>query len=71
MAVKDASVTIRVAENRMKAFASYLPFGEEGKPLTVDEVMSKLGDKGVKSGIKVDIISSNRIYGYPKTKLRL
>ena len=56
MAVKDASVTIRVAENRMKAFASYLPFGEEGKPLTVDEVMSKLGDKGVKSGIKVDII---------------
>ena len=56
MAVIDASVTIRIEENRMKVFASYIPGGEEGKPLTVEDVLSKLEAQGVKSGIIVDIV---------------
>jgi len=39
----DATIKIKVSENKMRAIAAYIPASGEGKELTPDEILSDLG----------------------------
>ena len=57
MADQDSSVKIKVDEKKMRVIATYIPSLGEGKKLTVEDVRNTLEDRGVKTGIKDDIIA--------------
>ena len=56
MAGNDATVKIKIAENKMRVLATYIPNTEDGKPLTSEDVMKILEESNVKAGVKSDII---------------
>jgi len=56
MAVTDARVNIKVAPNKMRAFADYSPPMEGGLSLTADDVMKALDAMNVSFGIMQDAI---------------
>ncbi len=57
MADQDASVKIKVDEKKMRILATYIPSSGEGKKLTVEDVRNILENRGIKTGIKDDIIA--------------
>ena len=54
----DAQIELKIADNRMKVIANYSPPVGIGMELSVDDVIEKLTDLGVTTGISRDNISS-------------
>jgi len=52
----DATIKIKVSANKMRAIATYIPAGGEGKKLTPEEVVSTLKSMSIITGIKHDTI---------------
>lgn len=52
----DASVTISKANNNLKATSDFHPHEGSGKPLTVEEIVSRLSEAGITTGLLMDNI---------------
>jgi uncharacterized protein len=56
MADSDASLTISIVNNNMRATVEYIPAEGSGKALTVEDVVARLSEAGVVAGIHMDNI---------------
>ena len=54
----DASVRIKVTDNKLRVIANYTPSHGEGKYLAADDVMQQVESMGINTGIKSEVIEN-------------
>ena len=58
MADKDATIEIKVADNKMKVTANYIPPKDRGNPLSEEDILSELDSMNINTGIKHENIKT-------------
>ena len=65
MADRDATIEIKVADNKMKVTANYIPPKDRGNPLSEEDILSELDSMNINTGIKHEnikkICSSDKV----------